>query len=182
MLKKVVQYANRVLNFCIALCLSFMALLVFGNVVLRYAFNSGITWSEEMSRFLFVWLVFLGAIAALKDKMHLGMDLVTNLLPPRLKKVVYVIQNLLVLYVLWLIMTGSLKMSILNMESLAPATKLPMGFVYGIGVVTSVAMGLIVIANVIAVLRNKKTTDSAEGSRNQASDALPDQSGKVQNG
>ncbi len=43
-----------------------MAVLVFGNVVLRYGFNSGITASEELSRWLFVWMTFLGAIVAMR--------------------------------------------------------------------------------------------------------------------
>ena len=44
-----------------------MVLLVFGNVVLRYGFNSGIVFSEEVSRFLFVWMVFLGSGLMLRD-------------------------------------------------------------------------------------------------------------------
>ena len=50
----------------IALCLALMVVMVFGNVVLRYGFNSGITVSEELSRWLFVWMTFLGAIVALR--------------------------------------------------------------------------------------------------------------------
>ena len=42
-----------------------MVLMMFGNVILRYAFNSGITISEELSRFFFVWLTFIGAIVAI---------------------------------------------------------------------------------------------------------------------
>ena len=45
-------------------CLAGMVVLVFGNVVLRYGFNSGIVVSEEVSRWLLVWLTFLGAIVA----------------------------------------------------------------------------------------------------------------------
>ena len=44
-----------------------MVVLVFGNVVLRYVFNSGIAVSEELSRWLMVWLTFLGAIVALRE-------------------------------------------------------------------------------------------------------------------
>lgn len=55
----------RVLKVAIALCLLAMVALVFSNVVLRYVFNSGIATSEELSRWLLVWLTFLGAIVAL---------------------------------------------------------------------------------------------------------------------
>ena len=58
-----------------------MVVLVFGNVVLRYAFNSGITVSEELSRWLFVWMTFVGAVVALRDHAHLGMDSVVSRLP-----------------------------------------------------------------------------------------------------
>ena len=50
----------------IAVLLAVMVVLVFGNVVLRYGFNSGITVSEELSRWLFVWMTFLGAVVALQ--------------------------------------------------------------------------------------------------------------------
>ena len=55
-----------------------MVLMVFGNVLLRYAFNSGIQVSEEMSRFFFIWLTFIGAIVAMRDGTHLGMDNFVN--------------------------------------------------------------------------------------------------------
>lgn len=129
-----------------------MCILVFGNVVLRYIFNSGITWSEEMSRFLFVWLVFLGAIVALKENMHLGVDIVINALSRKVKKVVFIVSNLLVLYVLWLLLNGSWKMAVLNMDSKAPATGTPLGLVYGIGVVTSIGMAIIVLVNMFRML------------------------------
>jgi TRAP-type C4-dicarboxylate transport system permease small subunit len=60
------------LKIAITLCLAVMVVLVFDNVVLRYGFNLGITVSEEISRWLFVWLTFLGAIVAMREHGHLG--------------------------------------------------------------------------------------------------------------
>ncbi len=70
-----------------------MVVLVFGNVVLRYAFNSGITVSEELSRWLFVWLTFVGAVVALRDHAHLGMDSVVSRLPAWGKKVCFIVEQ-----------------------------------------------------------------------------------------
>ena len=56
----------KVLEAVIAVFLLVMVVLVFGNVVLRYGFNLGITVSEEISRWLFVWMTFLGAIVAMR--------------------------------------------------------------------------------------------------------------------
>lgn len=51
----------------IGLFMALMVVLVFGNVVMRYGFNSGITLSEELSRWLFVWMTFLGGLIILNE-------------------------------------------------------------------------------------------------------------------
>jgi TRAP-type transport system small permease protein len=55
-----------------AACLGIMAVAVFFNVVLRYGFGSGIAASEELSRLLFVWMVFIGATAAYPAGEHMA--------------------------------------------------------------------------------------------------------------
>lgn len=149
------NWLMQLLNVLLAICLSFMWILVFVNVVLRYIFNSGITWSEEMARFLFIWLTFLGAIVALKDNEHLIIDLFVKRLPSFLRKIVYILSHVLVLYCLGLILIGSWEMTVLNANAYAPATGLPMSYVYGIGVVMSIGMGVIVLYNLSLVFRGK---------------------------
>src|SRR5258706_11348106 len=108
MLKRVIDMYCRLLDNLIAILLAVMVVLVFGNVVLRYAFNSGITVSEEVSRWLFVWLTFLGAISALKDHGHLGTDMLLSKVPPKAQRVLLTISTLMMLYVTWLLFDGSL--------------------------------------------------------------------------
>lgn len=67
-----------------ALCLAVMALAVFVNVVLRYGFGSGVAASEELSRLLFVWMVFIGATAAYPLGEHMAFT--SLLLPLRRRK------------------------------------------------------------------------------------------------
>lgn len=151
-MNKTSKMMHSLLNILMGFSLAAMAILVFGNVVLRYVFNSGITWSEEMSRFLFIWMVFLGAIGALKDNQHLGVDMLIKKLPTPIQKSVYTISNVLVLYILWLVLEGSWKMTLINMDSTAPATGLPLSYIYGIGVAMSLAMAPIVLMNIYKAL------------------------------
>ena len=90
---RIVDGTSKCMRVFIALCMLGMVVLVFGNVVLRYAFNSGITVSEELSRWLFVWLVFVGAVVALRDHAHLGMDSVVSRLPAWGKKACFLLSN-----------------------------------------------------------------------------------------
>ncbi len=66
-----------------ALCLGVMAVAVFINVVLRYGFGSGVAASEELSRLLFVWMVFIGAAAAYPRGEHMAFTSLAGLLAKR---------------------------------------------------------------------------------------------------
>jgi len=161
MFNKISSFSHNLLNIAIAFALAAMSLAVLSNVILRYVFNSGLTWSEEISRYLFVWLVFLGAVAALKEKMHLGVDFVVNALPKKLQKVVFLISNGFVLYLLWIVVDGSWKMSVLNMNSTGPATGMPLSYLYGIGVLSGIWMMLLIATSVFKALRTEKNDHTA---------------------
>jgi TRAP-type transport system small permease protein len=147
----------QILKFAIAICLAAMVVLVFGNVVLRYAFNSGIAMSEELSRWLLVWLTFLGAIVALREHIHLGIDTLVRALPPAGKLVCFVLSYLLMLYADWLLTLGSWKQTIITMGDRAPATGLSVGFFYSSGIVFGVSAAVILLYDLWRVLTGKIT-------------------------
>jgi len=86
MLQKLIDRLCTLFGFLMVGCLGLMVVMVFGNVVLRYGFNSGITVSEELSRWLFVWMTFLGAVVAVRNHAHLGTDALVSRLSRRGKK------------------------------------------------------------------------------------------------
>ena len=87
----------KAIEYLIAMFMAGMVVLVFGNVLLRYGFNSGITLSEELSRWLFVWMTFLGAIVAVRSHEHLGTDMLVGRLGPAGKKICMGLSQLLML-------------------------------------------------------------------------------------
>ncbi|WP_028605811.1 TRAP transporter small permease [Ottowia thiooxydans] len=143
----------------IALMLAVMVVLVFGNVVLRYGFNSGITMSEEVSRWLFIWITFLGAIVALKEHAHLGVDMVVNRLPAWGKKACYLISHLLMLYMLWLLYQGSVTQTRINWDVQAPVTGLSMAVVYVSGIVFAVCGGFLLLLELYRLLTGQLSED-----------------------
>jgi TRAP-type C4-dicarboxylate transport system permease small subunit len=128
-----------VLKAVLALLMIGMVVLVFGNVVLRYVFNSGIAVSEEISRWLFVWMVFLGAIVGLREHAHLGVDSLIKALSPRGRKVCYAASHVLMLYASILLTEGAWKQTVLNWDTTAPASNLSVGIFYLSGVVFGVS-------------------------------------------
>jgi TRAP-type transport system small permease protein len=154
--KRIVDGYFRLLRLFIAVCLAIMVVLVFGNVVLRYAFNSGITVSEEMSRWLFVWLTFVGAVVALRDHAHLGMDSVVSRLPAWGQKACFLVSNVLMLYCVYLFFRGSWDQTIINLGNMAPATGLSSGyFYYSVGIFFSVMAAALLLRNLWQAVTGK---------------------------
>ena len=131
---RVLRGYTRVLDALSGLCLAVMVVLVFGNVVLRYTLNSGITVSEELSRWLFVWLTFMGAVVALREHGHLGTDALVSRLPAVGKKACLVLAQIAMLYVSWLLLSGSWAQMLINWDTEAPVTGASVGIFYASGV------------------------------------------------
>ena len=79
-------FVDQIEESSIALCLGMMTLITFANVVARYVFNSNILWGLELTVFLFAWLILMGASYAVKKHVHIGVDVVINLLSPSARK------------------------------------------------------------------------------------------------
>lgn len=150
-MKKLVDGYFSLLKFLMFLCMTGMVAMVFGNVVMRYAFNSGITVSEELARFMFVWMAFIGAIVALREHGHLGVDTLLVRLPPLAKRVVLAVGHSLMLYVCWLITTGSYQQAMINLHVTSPAVGMSMASFYGVGVVFGVSAGIILLYELIRI-------------------------------
>ena len=137
----------------LVIMLSAMVIMVFGNVVLRYGFNDGIISSEELSRFLFIWITFLGAIVTMRDNAHLGLDSVVRMLSLRGKKIAFALSNLLMLGCCGLMFYGTFKQHEINASTHSAVTELPMSWVYGVGYVTSIAMGLMIMSKLVQLAK-----------------------------
>jgi TRAP-type C4-dicarboxylate transport system permease small subunit len=144
-LNRLIDGYCKLMEALLVLMLALMVVLVFGNVVMRYALNSGITISEELSRWLFVWMTFLGATVALKEHGHLGSDMLVSRLGPAGKKVCLVVGQVLMLYVTWLLFSGSLAQARINADVEAPVTGLSVAIFYGAGVVFAVSTAVILL-------------------------------------
>jgi len=150
---RVLDFYCEVLKAAIAVCLATMVVLVFSNVVLRYVFNSGIAISEELSRWLLVWLTFLGAIVALRRHAHLGVDTLVRALPPRGRFICFVVSYLLMLYADWLLTLGSWKQAFLTFHDTAPASGISVGlFYYSSGLVFGVSAAVILTHDLFRVM------------------------------
>jgi TRAP-type C4-dicarboxylate transport system permease small subunit len=145
----------KVVEALLAALLLGMVAMVFGNVVLRYAFNSGILVSEELSRFFFVWLTFIGAVAAMREGTHLGMDNVVSRLPRAGKLACLAVSQVLIIACCLILVWGTWQQHEINATMRAPVTGLPMIWIFGLGYVVGGCMALQALGRLWQVLSGR---------------------------
>jgi TRAP-type C4-dicarboxylate transport system permease small subunit len=153
-----IHWFFKLLELLVVVCMVAMVIMVFGNVVLRYAFNSGISVSDEMSRYFFIWLTYIGAMVAMHEGGHLGVDTLIKHLPVLGKKVCLFLSEALMLFCNGLFFLGTWKMHDLQVSNVSPVVGLSMIWVFGIGYVVSVVMAIINL-NVIYRLVTGRITE-----------------------
>ena len=149
----------RLVEVLLVVMLSAMVVMVFGNVVLRYGFNSSIISSEELSRFLFIWITFLGAIVTLRENAHLGVDTLVRKLSLTGKKTAAIVSNLMMIGCCTLMFYGTFKQHTINASTRSAVTEIPMIWVYGVGYVASIAMALILVGKLVRLVRGDVAED-----------------------
>ena len=165
MFKKLIDKYCQLLSWLMAGSLALMVVLVFTNVVMRYAFNSGIAVSEELSRWLFVWLTFLGGIVALHDGAHLGTDTLVSRLSIRGKQVCLFLGHVLMLFICWLLFKGSLDQVKINWDTTSAAMEASMAIFYGCGMVFAVSGAVILTHHLWRLLKGELSENELIGIR-----------------
>lgn len=148
-----VHAITRAFEILIVACLALMGILVFGNVVLRYAFNSGIAISEELSRLLFVWLIFLGAVLASAQRIHIGFDTLQRRVGPLQRRALIAFSGVLILSGCVIFIIGGYKQMVINLGNTYPVMGISYGWLYGVGLVFGIALIFPVCHNIYLALR-----------------------------
>ena len=137
------------LNLCytvVVVALTVMLTLVFSNVVLRYAFDSGIAAAEEIARISFIWCTFVGAVIALQQNAHIGIAGVRPFLSPVLQRVLDVVAIAVLVVVSVIMLIGSVEFLIGNLGGKTPILEIPIAVAFTALVVSALGMTLVFMA------------------------------------
>jgi len=148
-LKLVADTFTRALEVMMVLCLLVMLVMVFGNVVLRLVFNTGIDLSEEMPRYAFVWMTFLGAIVGMRRRAHLGVDMLVRALPVLGRRVCWGLSQAIMLVCCLYIVYGTYLQHDIITGNASPVAQISMLWVFGVSYITGTAIAIICVSNLI---------------------------------
>ena len=139
-----------------AFFLAVMIVLVFTNVVLRYVFSTGFEWSEEIARLCSIYLVYLGAIGAMRENQHLIIDSVLSRTPDIWQKAIYFLVQAGIIWMMVVLTRGSWQLVMQNLGDRWVATQFPIYLVYAVGLVTGVSIIVIALANLYRLVVLKR--------------------------
>lgn len=145
-------------DYTVALLLGIMTLIMFLQVLFRYVFNNSLTWSEEISKFIFIWITFLGAVICFRDGIHLKVDFLSERVPAKQKTILDFLDTFLITLFSG-VMTVIGFLWVVNVSgTLSPALGLPLNIVFYAAFPVSTTFtfiyGLIRLINQIKKLKN----------------------------
>ena len=124
---------DKILGTFLALLMAIITLDVLWGVFTRYALGSQASWSEELARFLLIWIGVLGAAYASGQNMHLSIDLLQpNMHPENRRKLQNFIRIIIALFAFAVLVIGGGRLIYItyHLKQLSPALQLPMAAVY----------------------------------------------------
>lgn len=136
-----------------------MVFVTLAQVIFRYLVGAPLPWSEELSRYCFVWIVFLGTAVGLSRGVHLGVDIFVNMIPVKLQRILNVIVYLMIAGFACLMIYASIPVLQLNTMQRSPALGIQMSWVY---LAIPVSMVLIAIVAITLAFRPMKRTNPTE--------------------
>ena len=140
---------DRLMEFTLVACMVVMFVLVFINVMMRLLMNSGIDISEELPRFAFVWMCFVGAVVGMRRHSHLGVDMVVAALPLLGRKICWGISQAIMAVCSVYMLYGTWLQHDIIEKNASAVMQISMLYVYGISYMAGAAIIIICLTNLV---------------------------------
>jgi TRAP-type transport system small permease protein len=147
-LTKLDRVLSGAVRWVVILMMALMTVVVFSQVMARYFFNFSLSWTEEIARFAFVWLSFMGAAILVRRDEHIRVTMLVDALPTPVWAITRTLEYAGILTCLYFFVSGGLSLTEAEWSQLAPATQIPMGWIY---LVIPIASGLMLLWTLSAI-------------------------------
>lgn|SRR5690554_70966 len=161
-MQSAINWFYRFIEVVLVLLLTGMVVMVFGNVFLRYALNTGWQVSEELSRFFFVWVTFIGAVLTYREFEHIGIEILVARFSNSQRLFCMALSNLIIMGCSFVFAWGAWQQLGVNASMRAPVSGLSLAWLYGVGIFTGGCMSIIAAHRLLTVVTGKTSdTDMA---------------------
>ncbi|SEM50587.1 TRAP-type C4-dicarboxylate transport system, small permease component [Mesobacillus persicus] len=157
MAKKLVNLLNLFIKWILIILFFLLVVVVFLQVLFRFVLEQPLAWTEELSRYLLVWITFLGAAYGMSIKAHPSIEILFDKAGANLKKVLQVVTTILIIFFFWQVIVNSFEAIERSMAQTSPVLRIPMGLVYTVIPISSVLFVINLLFVVITEWRKEET-------------------------
>jgi len=129
-LNSILQPVRKVVYVVVVSMFALQVIVVFAQVIWRFVFNDPFSWSEELARYLQVWIILLASSVCIHEGSHLAVDYLVHYLPFRHRKNLALLVTILMMVFVSVLIGAGIKMIITAQSQTSPALHIPMGAVY----------------------------------------------------
>jgi TRAP-type C4-dicarboxylate transport system permease small subunit len=162
-LASILQVTRTVVRAVVVVVFATIVVVVFGQVVSRFLFNAPFSWSEELARYLQVWLIMLGSATCLRKGLHLTVDYAIHSLPQGTKRKLHLLSLAAILFFLAVVFVSGISLIAATLNQRTAALQIPVWAVYLAIPVGSLLMFLESVGLLLTAFDEEK--QPAEGGR-----------------
>ncbi|WP_319560222.1 TRAP transporter small permease [Marispirochaeta sp.] len=129
-LRKAFSVLNKIIEVTSVVILVLVSLVVFYSVLLRYVFKSPLAWSEEVARYMFIWMVFLGFSIAEKSGDHFRIEVFIEMVTPKVRLIIEIFLNILIFYALFVLFQEGMNYYQQGKSGLSTILEMPLNLIY----------------------------------------------------
>lgn len=155
-IKQGFEKVQKVLHALTGVALAIMMVVIMVQVITRYVIFYSIPWSEELSRYLFVFVIMIGLTVAIRDDMLISIDLIDRILPPKVDKYLDVLRKIVALGVSLVVVICCSRMFTIGKIQKSPAMGIPMITMYGTIFVSYILAAISMVFKIIDRLLDKE--------------------------
>ena len=156
-MQKRMQFLDKAMEYAAALLMFSLFMIVFIQVVFRYVIQTSLPWTEEMARYLFVWLIFVTTSLCVKKQVHLGIDFLTIRFPGWVQRHLYILSLFLSLvFSIFVVLEGYDLLS-RSGNQISPMLHIPMSFIYIVIPLSYAIICLLLIGQILQSIRKTRS-------------------------
>lgn len=149
MMKKILDVIEKILEQISRILIGGIVVIIFYAVVMRYVFHRPPPWSEELSRFFFIWMIMLSAVLVTREKSHIQIIFLINLLPRKIRFFISNFIRFLMISFCWVMIQQGFKIYPIVAEAFSPSFGISMGWLYLAIPVTGILMIIYILESII---------------------------------
>lgn len=156
---------TRALEYLVGALLAMMAAALLLEVLLRFVFETSLPWTSEFARYAMIWITFVGAALAIKERSHIQINFFVRLLPRNLERYAYIAVNLILIAFVAVLLKNSIITVQTEMKVYTAAMNIPFGYIVLSLPLAGVFMIIYLLMDIKALLNNEQVETPDEVSQ-----------------